>query len=192
MLLKNAAGKRLLFGGFGDLSRTSLNFVDRFSRQMMTQNTVKWGHSIAATLLAICLVFVGAKFADQYHLPLIHGWLMHGAVIIVFPIYWLASYCALLPVRHRLETPGADYRPPERLSFLAVGSVILAGSGFLVPIVGSLLGIVLGHLARYRIKTRTGLTGSGIAIFGLVLGYLGLAYSVYVVWMVSLASRRAG
>jgi hypothetical protein len=160
---------------------------------MMTQTMVKWGHSIAATLLAIFLLFVGAKFADQYHLPLIHGWaLMHGAIFIVFPIYWLASYCALLPVRHRLERPGADYRPPERLSVLAVGSVILAGSGFLVPMVGSLLAVVLGHLARYRIKARTGLTGSGIAIFGLVLGYLGLAYSIYVIWVMPLASRHGG
>jgi len=117
---------------------------------------------------------------------------MHGAIFIVFPIYWLASYCALLPVRHRLERPGADYRAPEKLSFLAVGSVLLAGSGFLVPMVGSLLGIVLGHFARYRIRTRMGLTGSGIAIFGLVLGYLGLAYSIYVIWMVSLASRHSG
>jgi hypothetical protein len=160
---------------------------------MMTQTMVKWGHSIAATLLAVCFMFVGAKLADQYHLPLIHGWaLMHGAIFIVFPIYWLASYYALLPVRHRLERPGADYRPPERLSILAVGSLILAGSGFVVPMVGSLLGIALGHLARYRIKTRTELTGSGIAIFGLVLGYLGLAYSIYIIWMVSLASRHSG
>jgi len=151
---------------------------------------VKWGHGVAATLLAIFFMFVGAEFADQYHLPFIHGWaLMHGAIFIMFPIYWLASYCALLPVRHRLERRGADYLPPERLSFLAVGSVILAGSGFLVPIVGSLLGIVLGHLARYRIKARHGLTGSGTAIFGLVLGYLGLAYSIYVIWM-SLAFRH--
>jgi len=30
-------------------------------------------------------------FADHYHLPLIRGWaLMHGALFIVFPIYWRA------------------------------------------------------------------------------------------------------
>lgn len=160
---------------------------------MITQTIVKWCHGFAATLLAIILVFVGTKAADQYHLPLIHGWaLMHGAIFLVFPIYWMASYCALLPVRHWLERQGGDYRPPERVSVLAVGSVILAGSGFLVPLVGSLLGIAMGHLARYRIKTLTGLTGSGIASFGLVLGYLGLAYSIYVIWMVSLASRHGG
>lgn len=154
---------------------------------------LKWGHSIAATLLAICLVFVGAKVADQYHLPLIHGWaLMHGAIFMVFPIYWLASYCALLPVRHRIGRPGADHRPPERLSILAVGSVVLAGSGFVIPMVGSVLGVVLGHFARYRIRTRTGLTGSGIAIFGLVLGYLGLAYSIYVIGMMLISSRHSG
>lgn len=45
--------------------------------------------------------------------------------------------------------------------------------------VGSILGIVFGHIARSRIR-RSGDQGSGLALAGLVLGYLGVAFVVVV------------
>jgi Domain of unknown function (DUF4190) len=161
--------------------------------QMASASPAKWMHIVATTLIAVGLVIAGAQLADRFHLPLIHGWaLAHGAIFIVFPVYWLVGYFALLPLRRRLESPHTDERPPARLSLLAAGSVVLAGSGFLIPMAGSALAIIVGHVALFRISRRSDLTGSGMALVGLVLGYLGLAYSIYVYWMVSSAARRLG
>ncbi len=44
---------------------------------------------------------------------------------------------------------------------------------FLLPIFGALIAIVCGHIARGQIR-RTGEQGDGLAIAGLVLGYLGI------------------
>jgi hypothetical protein len=159
---------------------------------MTSASLAKWVHNLAATLIAMGLVIAGAQLADRFQLPLIHGWaLAHGAIFIVFPLYWLLAYFALLPVRRRLE-PSHPGRSSARTSLLAASSVLLAGSGFVVPMVGSALGIIVGHIARFRIRRRSDLTGSGMALVGLVLGYLGLAYSLYIYWMVSSAARRLG
>ncbi|MCX7010762.1 MAG: DUF4190 domain-containing protein [Kiritimatiellaeota bacterium] len=51
---------------------------------------------------------------------------------------------------------------------------ILGGGGFLV-----LLAIILGHIARFQINRSAGMvTGRGIAMAGLVLGYLTLVTTV--------------
>jgi hypothetical protein len=160
---------------------------------MKSASLAKLIHNLTTTLVAVGLVFVGAQLADRFQLPLIHGWaLAHGAIFIVFPLYWLLAYFVLLPLRRRLEPSHPDDHAPGRLSLLAASSVVLAGSGFVVPMAGSVLGIIVGHIARFRIRRRSDLTGSGIALVGLVLGYLGLAYSIYIYWMVSSAARRLG
>jgi uncharacterized membrane protein len=56
-----------------------------------------------------------------------------------------------------------------RTNSLAVVALVL---GFLFPL--TLAAIPLGHLARRQI-TRSGERGDGLAVAGLVLGYLGLA-----------------
>ena len=156
----------------------------------MTQSQVARVHGGAAVLLAVGLLFVGAAAADRYRLPLIHGWaLAHGAIFIVFPVYFLVSYFALLPIVRRVKVIPAT-AVSGRLSFLAVASLLLSGSGFLIPLVGSVLGIALGHLARSRCKANPALSGSGVALAGLVLGYLGLAYSLYGIGILWWASHR--
>jgi hypothetical protein len=161
--------------------------------QMVSTSLAKWIHNFATTLIAVGLVIVGAQLADRFQLPFIHGWaLAHGAIFMVFPLYWLTAYFALLPLRRRLESPHPNERSSPRLSLLAASSVVLAGSGFVVPMAGSVLGIIVGHIARFRISRRSDLTGSGMALVGLVVGYIGLAYSIYVYWMVSSAARRLG
>jgi hypothetical protein len=161
--------------------------------QMTSASLAKWVHNLAATLIAIGLIIVGAQLADRFQLPLIHGWaLAHGAIFIVFPLYWLLAYFALFPVRRRLEPLNPDGRSSARPSLLAASSVLLAGSGLVIPMAGSALRIIVGHIALFRIRRRSDLTGSGMALVGLVLGYVGLAYSMYVYWMVSSPARRLG
>jgi hypothetical protein len=73
--------------------------------------------------------------------------------------------------RYPAERPFAGY---ARTSGLAVASLVL---GILwILWVGSVLAVIFGHVALSQIKRSYGaLTGRGMAIAGLVLGYLGLA-----------------
>jgi hypothetical protein len=52
---------------------------------------------------------------------------------------------------------------------LAIGSLILSLLGFSLP------AVIMGHISRGQIR-RTGQQGDGIAIAGLVFGYLGMAF----------------
>ena len=70
---------------------------------------------------------------------------------------------------------------PKR-SRLAIWSLVL---GILSPaclfVVAGIPAVVCGHLARKRIQDADGaLTGNGLAMGGLVLGYLGIALSVLI------------
>jgi hypothetical protein len=67
-------------------------------------------------------------------------------------------------------------------------------SVFIGPLVGlgSLVGIVCGHLARRHMKEQPGLGGANIALAGLVVGYVFLViYSLFwacLVWNIRLSS----
>ena len=66
-------------------------------------------------------------------------------------------------------------RPTNTLAIVSLSSGIL--SWFLVPVVGAVVAVVTGHLAKAEIR-RTGEQGDGFATIGLVLGYLHLAVVV--------------
>lgn len=69
----------------------------------------------------------------------------------------------------------ADYQPTRsnKTNGLAIAALV---SSFFISIVG----IILGHIALNQIK-RTGEGGRGLAIAGLVIGYLGLLAGIIVV-----------
>jgi len=152
---------------------------------MTKAKAIAIAHGLGAMALAVGLLSVGATAADTYHLPFIHGWaLMHGAIFVVFPAYFVVSYLLIWPLAKHLrsyspETPAPD----KRISVWAILSFLLSGVGFLIPFVGSALGVAAGHIARRRIKANAQLGGSGFALAGLILGYLGLAYSIYLFGM---------
>lgn len=74
---------------------------------------------------------------------------------------------------------GALFAPPVpypaaggRTNGLAVASLVCGIAQFLVPLVPtSILAIVFGHVARGQIR-RTGEAGDGLAVTGLILGWL--------------------
>lgn len=75
-----------------------------------------------------------------------------------------------------IPLPGLQATGPLRKtqSRLAIASLVCA----LVPVVGSLPGIVCGHLALSRIRRDPSLKGIGMATAGLVIGYFLLTAAI--------------
>jgi len=70
--------------------------------------------------------------------------------------------------------------PALRTSTLAIVSLIGGIAGLtLVPFLGSIVGVITGHLAKSEIKKNPGTVGGGgLATGGLITGYLGVAIGV--------------
>jgi hypothetical protein len=69
--------------------------------------------------------------------------------------------------------------PRQTTNGLAIAALVL---GIVwVGWLGSLLAVIFGHIALYQIN-RTGAMGRGLAVAGLVLGYVGLAVLV-ILWL---------
>lgn len=73
-------------------------------------------------------------------------------------------------------------RPPET-SVLAVVSLVAGILGligaFFAPLLASIVAVICGHIARSRIRQNPAqLSGDGLALVGLILGYAGIALSV--------------
>jgi hypothetical protein len=61
----------------------------------------------------------------------------------------------------------------------------------LVPVAGAFVAIVTGHLARGQIR-QTGEAGAGLALAGLILGYVHLALAIVVFLIVVIVVAIAG
>lgn len=76
------------------------------------------------------------------------------------------------------------YQPPAgpttRSSVMAIVSLIGGIAGWTVlPFLGSVVAIITGHLAQSEIKKSNGMiTGKGMAVAGLILGYLSIALGI--------------
>jgi len=79
--------------------------------------------------------------------------------------------------------PGGPYGyAPPHTNGLAIASLVLGLTGWLLCGVGSVLAIVLGFVSRDQIKRSWGReTGSGMATAGIILGFIGAAF-----WLVVL------
>lgn len=75
-----------------------------------------------------------------------------------------------------MNTP-AVYRSTSAMAIVSLVAGLLGWS--LLPVIGSVVAIVTGHLARGEIRRRPeALDGDGLAVAGLVLGYLMVAMTV--------------
>ncbi|MDR6992618.1 DUF4190 domain-containing protein [Luteimonas sp. 3794] len=75
-----------------------------------------------------------------------------------------------------MNTPVA-YRQTSAMAIISLVAGLLGWS--LLPVIGSVVAIVTGHLARAEIRRRPeALEGDGLAIAGLVLGYLMVAMAI--------------
>ncbi len=73
-----------------------------------------------------------------------------------------------------------QYQSAPQNSTLSIISLIAAICGFTVfPVIGSIVAVVTGHMAKSEIARCGGtLGGAGAATWGLVLGYIGVGLSV--------------
>ena len=86
------------------------------------------------------------------------------------------------------SSPAPEGPPPPpgqrpETSLLAIISLVAGILGvfgaFVAPVLASIVAIVTGHIARGRIaREPERLTGDGVALVGLILGYIGIAMSV--------------
>lgn len=107
-----------------------------------------------------------------------------GAIVADLPV---GPYLPPAPYQP-VPPPQAYYQPAsETTNGLAVGALILSLLGFSLP------AVIMGHISRGQIR-RSGQRGDGIAIAGLVFGYLGMAFwaLIIVAGLVSAAHGGGG
>jgi cation transporter-like permease len=87
--------------------------------------------------------------------------------------------------------PPAQYAaaPTNTLAVVSLASGI--ASYFVIPVIGALVAIITGHMARGQIR-RTGEGGSTFALVGLILGYLHFAVVLLVLVVVVIVFVIAG
>lgn len=78
--------------------------------------------------------------------------------------------------------PAASVAAARETNTLAVVSLVAGVAGYVLPhpFIAGIVAIITGHVARHQIR-RSGEGGSGLALAGLVLGYLHLALSILLV-----------
>ena len=78
----------------------------------------------------------------------------------------------------------------------AVVSLICGILGLsIVPLLGSIIAIITGHMARSQIR-RNGQGGAGLALAGLIIGYvvtaLEVAFFLFVIGLIAVSSSQTG
>jgi len=94
------------------------------------------------------------------------------------------------PARPQPGLAGDAYlTPPAETSGKATGSLISGIAAYVIaPLVGAIVAVVLGHLGLSEIKKSAGrLKGEGLAIAGLVLGYLQIAGLPFILIIAAIA-----
>ncbi len=74
--------------------------------------------------------------------------------------------------------PGYGQPTGAKTNVLAIVSLVASISGFVIlPFIGPIVGVICGHISLGQIK-KTGEQGRGMALAGLILGYVGIALAI--------------
>jgi Domain of unknown function (DUF4190) len=94
-------------------------------------------------------------------------------------------------VQQQPPQPGA-YAYGRPTNTLAIVSLVLGiGCYVILPVIGAIAAVITGHMARGQIR-QTGEGGGGMALAGLILGYLHLALAVIGIAIVLVIVAIAG
>ena len=99
------------------------------------------------------------------------------------------GYSPQYPQQYRQPYPQIAYGGygPARMNSMAIAALVVGVAGFVMTGVLAIVAIPLGHVALSQIK-KTGERGRGLAIAGLVVGYVALAGTILVVGFIALLS----
>ena len=93
-----------------------------------------------------------------------------------------------------IDLPGGGPAAPAplapaaaRTNSLAITSLICGIAQFMFGPLATITAVVCGHVARSQIR-RTGEQGAGVALAGLILGWIGVGFTVLVVLVAILAA----
>ncbi len=85
------------------------------------------------------------------------------------------------------DLPGVPLRTRPRTNGMAVGALVCGIAQFFTLGLTTIPAVVLGHMARHRIR-RSGEEGEGLALAGLVLGWVGVALWVLFIGFIVLTA----
>lgn len=84
-------------------------------------------------------------------------------------------------------SPPRSYLPLETNSLAVISLISGILSWFFLPIIGSILAIITGHMAKSEIRKNPGIySGDGLATTGLVLGYIQVALGILTICLIAL------
>ncbi|MDQ1113541.1 putative membrane protein [Microbacterium testaceum] len=89
---------------------------------------------------------------------------------------------------------GGGYAAPARTNVLAIVSLVASLVGFvlILPVVGSIAGVIMGHISLKQIKER-GERGRGMALAGVIIGYVTLLFVIlFIIGISILIAGSAG
>ena len=91
---------------------------------------------------------------------------------------WVGMPAGQLMAQPAPMAPAVAAYPVQRTNSLAVASLVAGIAAWVIcPLLGAILAIIFGHIARNQIKT-SGEQGNGLALAGLILGYAHIAVSI--------------
>jgi outer membrane lipoprotein SlyB len=95
------------------------------------------------------------------------------------------------PVPYQPQYAQRPFGPSSRINGLAGVSLGFGIGQIIIPIFGAIIAIITGHVARGQIR-RTGEHGDGLAIAGLVLGYIGILIPILLIVLAAVAAGSGG
>lgn len=101
------------------------------------------------------------------------------------------TYGELVPLTSDLRRP-VPYQAPPRVrahgtNSLAITSLVCGISQVFFWFLAGIPAIVCGHIARHQIR-QTGEDGDGLALAGLILGYIGVLGPILIILLIALAA----
>ena len=90
----------------------------------------------------------------------------------------LVAICTGAAPAYGQAAPGYGQPTGAKTNVIAIVSLVASISGFVIlPFIGPIVGVICGHISLGQIK-KTGEQGRGMALAGLILGYVGIALAI--------------